>query len=49
MDSFAVEMVAVFLQTGDVTGLEIAQMIQMKLVVVSKIPVEQLLDNIRIS
>lgn len=47
MDSFAVEMVAVFLQTGDVMGLEIARMIQMKLVVVSEIPVEQLLDNIR--
>lgn len=33
MDSFAVEMVAVFQQTGGVMGPETAQMIQMKLVV----------------
>lgn len=46
-DSFAVEMVAVFLQTGGVMGLETAQMIQMKLVVVSETTTEQLFCNMR--
>lgn len=41
------EMAAVFLQTGGVMGLETAQMIQMKLVVVSETPTEQVFCNIR--
>lgn len=41
------EMVAVFLQTGGVMGLETARMIQMKLVVVSETTIEQLFCNVR--
>lgn len=43
MGSFAVEMVAVFLQIGGAMGPETAPMIQMKLVVVSETTVEQIL------
>lgn len=46
-DSFAVAMVAVFLQTGGVMGRETAQMIQMKLAAVSETNTEQLLCNTR--
>lgn len=45
--SSAVAMVAVFLRTGGVMGLETARMTQMKLVAVSEITTEQLFCNTR--
>lgn len=45
--SFAVEMVAVFLQIGGVMGLETARMIQMKLVV-HNLPVKEISFSVRL-